>query len=53
MHCVALCLEGKSVCAAHFKDRQLRPLEYKREHPKRHWPRTPWDDEIPWYEDKR
>ena len=53
MNCVAICLEGKSICAAHFADRQLKPLEYKRNRAKKRWPPTPWDDEVPWYEDNR
>jgi len=51
--CTCLTLEGKTVCAAHFKDRDLRPLTYKRPPRVKHWPPTPWDDERPWYEERR
>ncbi len=49
--CVAL--TDKQFCPAHFKDRNLKPKVYKREPIVKHWPRTPWDDERPWWEDKR
>ena len=53
MNCVALCQPGRSVCTAHAVDRNLKPQAYKGDYVKKHWPPTPWDDEIPWYEDKR
>jgi len=48
--CAALAdLNGK--CVAHLRHgAALHPQEYKRPRPERHWPPTPWDDEIPWYE---
>lgn len=39
------------LCVAHATySERLHPQEYKRPRPARHWPPTPWDDEIPWWE---
>ena len=53
MNCVALCVPGKSRCIVHLYNPDVRLREYKRDHVKKHWPPTPWDDEKPWYEDNR
>lgn len=49
--CVAM--TDDRFCPPHKHDQGLMPKTYKRDHVKKHWPPTPWDDEKPWYEDER
>lgn len=42
--CIAL--TDEQFCALHKNNQALHPQAYDRPRPvKRHWPRTPWDDE--------
>lgn len=46
--CVAL-TDGR-FCPIHRIDQSIHPQVIRNNAPERHWPRTPWDDEVPWYE---